>query len=121
MKTALIIEDNPDILENTTEILMLAGFRVITANDGKAGVSSAISGKPDVILCDIMIPEMNGYEVMNTLKTNPLTAKIPFIYVTASAEKSEMLKALEMGADGYVRKPFDVDDLMQAIHKILPS
>jgi CheY-like chemotaxis protein len=119
MKTALIIEDNADILENTTEILTLAGFKVITAVNGREGVAAAENNKPDVILCDIMMPELNGYEVLNALKRNPLTADIPFIYVTASAEKSEVMKAMEMGASGYVRKPFDVSDLMNAIGKIL--
>ena len=120
MKTVLIIEDNSDILENTTEILMLAGFKVVTAINGKEGVAIALNKNPDVILCDIMMPEMNGYEVLNVLKKNVVTATIPFIYVTASAEKSEVLKAMEMGASGYVRKPFDVTDLMTVIDKIFP-
>lgn len=121
MKTALVIEDNPDILENTTEILLLAGFQVLTAVNGKEGISAAIERKPDVILCDIMMPEMNGYEVLKALKKNSATNKIPFIYVTASVEKSEVLRAMEMGADGYVRKPFDVKDLTEAILKVLPG
>jgi CheY-like chemotaxis protein len=121
MKTALIIEDNSDILENIEEILMLAGFKVITAINGKEGVTTALSKNPDVILCDIMMPEMNGYEVLTALKENGATAGIPFIYVTASAEKSEVLKAMEMGASGYVRKPFDVADLINAIQQILPG
>jgi len=121
MKTVLVIEDNPEILDNTTEILMMVGFQVITAVDGKAGVSTAVTQIPDIILCDIMMPEMNGYDVLKSLKQNPATAKIPFIYVTASAEKSEMIKAMEMGADGYVRKPFDVNELIDAIRKIIPE
>lgn len=119
MKTALIIEDNLEIRENTTEILELAGYQVITAHNGKEGVTKATLKKPDVILCDIMMPEMNGYDVIKQLKSNPNTLGIPFIYVTASAEKSEVKMAMDMGADGYVRKPFDVRELMETINNAL--
>jgi CheY-like chemotaxis protein len=116
MKTALVIEDNLEIRENTTEILELAGFNVIMAVNGKDGVSMASSKAPDIILCDIMMPEMDGYDVIKQLKKNIVTSRIPFIYVTASAEKSEMKMAMDMGADGYVRKPFDVKELMDTIN-----
>jgi CheY-like chemotaxis protein len=117
MKTALVIEDNFEIRENTTEILELAGYKVITANNGKEGVIAATRSLPDIILCDIMMPELDGYGVMKDIKQNPATDKILFIYVTASAEKSEIKMALDMGADGYVSKPFDVRDLIDAIDK----
>jgi CheY-like chemotaxis protein len=116
MKTALIIEDNAEIRENTAEILELAGYHVISAVNGKDGVLTAIQKMPGIILCDIMMPEMNGYEVLKVLKATPLVAKIPFIYITASTEKSEIQQAMDLGADGYVRKPFDVKELMDAIH-----
>lgn len=119
MKTALIIEDNLEIRENTTEILELAGYSVITASNGKEGVDMAIAKKPDVILCDIMMPEMNGYDVIKQLKSNPKTSPIPFIYVTASAEKSEVKIAMDLGANGYVRKPFDVRELIDTMNKAL--
>lgn len=119
MKTILIIEDNIEIRENTTEILELGGYNVITAVDGRDGISVASEFRPDVILCDIMMPYVDGYDVLKDLKKNSSTAGIPFIYVTASAEKSEEKRAREMGADGYVRKPFDVQELMDAIEKSL--
>lgn len=119
MKIALIIEDNLEIRENTSEILELAGYSVIMANDGKEGVDIASTKRPDIILCDIMMPEMNGYDVIKQLKSNKATSEIPFIYVTASAEKSEIKLAMEMGADGYVRKPFDVSELIDAINQAL--
>lgn len=115
MKTALIIEDNPDIRENTAEILELAGFKVLSVENGKKGLVAASEHMPDIILCDIMMPEVNGYEVLENLKKNTLTAAIPFIYITASAEKSEEQRAMDMGADGYICKPFDVDTLMDTI------
>ena len=117
MKTVLIIEDSQEICENTTELLELAGFKVIAAVNGREGIEAAVKKSPDIILCDILMPEMNGYEVIKQLKENTSTAAIPFIYVTASGEKNEVKLAMEMGADGYVRKPFDVDELMAAINK----
>ncbi len=119
MKTALIIEDNLEIRENLTEILELAGYTIVTASNGNEGLKMVTGDLPDFILCDIMMPEMDGYNVIREIKANPKTKEIPFIYVTASAEKSEMKKALDMGADGYVRKPFDIEELMDAINKAL--
>ncbi|HEY0742712.1 MAG TPA: response regulator [Chryseosolibacter sp.] len=117
MKTVLIIEDNLEIRENTAEILELAGFKVINAENGKVGLTLAERSKPDIILCDIMMPEVNGYEVIRELKNNPVTSSIPFIYVTASGEKKEVEKAMGLGANGYVRKPFDTKELLQAIDR----
>jgi len=115
MKTVLIIEDNLEIRENTAEILELTGFRVLSSEDGHHGIALAIDEKPDVILCDIMMPDINGYQVIKELKDNPETSAIPFIYVTASGEKSEIKRAMDMGAYGYIRKPFDPDKLVQLV------
>lgn len=120
-KTVLIIEDNREISENTMEILELAGFTAVASDNGRIGIRMAIQLLPDVILCDILMPELNGYEVIKQLKSNPATSKIPFIYVTASAEKSEVKLAMDMGADGYVRKPFHVNELLDAINQCLGS
>jgi CheY-like chemotaxis protein len=120
-KTVLIIEDNKEISENTMEILELAGFAAVSSANGKTGIHMATQLLPDVILCDILMPELNGYEVIKHLKNNPATSKIPFIYVTASAEKSEVNLAMDMGADGYVRKPFHVNELLDAINQCLGS
>lgn len=121
MKTVLVIEDNLEIRENTTEILELAGFKVISAENGMEGITMATENSPDIILCDIMMPEANGYEVLKNLKSNKATAQIPFIYVTASAEKSEVKFAMDMGADAYVRKPFDARELIDTINDCLRS
>ena len=115
MKTVLIIEDNSDILENTTEILELADFKVSNAKNGKEGIDQAIKVKPDVILCDIMMPEANGYDVLQDLKKNDTTKNIPFIFVTASVEKKDVLVAMDMGADGYLKKPFESEDLVNLV------
>lgn len=116
MKTVLIIEDNLEIRENTGEILELTGFKVLSSDNGRHGIDVAVDAKPDVILCDIMMPGVNGYQVIRELKANPMTASIPFIYISASCEKSEVKLAMDMGAYGYIRKPFDVDELVQLIN-----
>jgi len=113
--TILIIEDNDDIRESTAEILELAGYAVVQANNGKAGVEQAQQSKPDLILCDIMMPELDGYGVLYLLHKNAGTATIPFIFLTAKAERIDFRKGMEMGADDYLTKPFDDIELLNAI------
>lgn len=115
MKKILLIEDNNDVRENTAEILLLAGYTVATAPNGKIGVEKAQSEKPDLIICDIMMPELDGYGVLHILNKNPETASIPFIFLTAKAEKTDMRKGMTLGADDYLTKPFDDTDLLNAI------
>jgi CRP-like cAMP-binding protein len=111
----LVIEDNDDIRESTAEILELAGYDVVQAVNGKEGVSKAFSLLPDLILCDIMMPEMDGYSVLHLLGKNPETSVIPFIFLTAKTERQDMRKGMEMGADDYLTKPFDDVELFNAI------
>jgi CheY-like chemotaxis protein len=115
MTRVLIIEDNLEILENTVEILELEGYATITASNGLEGIQQAQQHLPDIILCDIMMPEADGYEVLRTLKSSPETADIPFIYLTASVERKEVQAGFDMGAKGYIRKPFDSDELFKTI------
>lgn len=115
MKTILVIEDNPDIRENTAEILALADYRVLTAAHGKEGVALARQEKPDLILCDIMMPELDGYGVLRILGSSPETDQIPFIFLTAKAEKEDFRKGMNLGADDYLTKPFDDLSLLDAI------
>jgi CheY-like chemotaxis protein len=105
MKKILLIEDNPDMRENTLEILQFAGYDVVTAVDGKDGVQRAREHRPDLILCDIMMPEMDGYGVLFLLNRDPQTAGIPFIFLTAKADKSEIRKGMNLGADDYLTSP----------------
>src|SRR3569832_87654 len=119
MKTVLIIEDNNDIRESTAEILELAGFTVHQGENGKRGVDLAFQHKPDIILCDIMMPELDGYGVLYMLSKNPDTAAIPFIFLTAKAERVDFRKGMEMGADDYLTKPFDEIELLNAIESRL--
>ena len=115
MKKILLIEDNADIRENTEEILKLANFEVVTAPNGKIGVDAAQREKPDLIVCDIMMPELDGYGVLHILSKKPETARIPFIFLTAKTEKTDIRKGMNLGADDYLTKPFDDTELLNAI------
>lgn len=119
MKTILLIEDNNDIRENTCELLELEGYRVVLALNGKSGLILAREHRPDVVVCDIMMPETNGYEVLEGLQSDPATRVIPFIFLTASAENKEMAAGLAMGARGYIRKPFEPEELFETIRQCL--
>lgn len=115
MKTVLVIDDNNDIRENTAEILELAGYKTLTAENGKRGVEIATKEKPAVIVCDIMMPELDGYGVLHLLRKNAETQNIPFIFLTAKTERSDFRKGMEMGADDYITKPFDDIELLNAV------
>jgi len=114
-KKILIIEDNKDIRESSVEILELAGYKVLEADNGKTGVELAQKHLPDMILCDIMMPELDGYGVLYLLSKNRETANIPFIFLTAKAERADMRKGMDMGADDYLTKPFDDMELLNTI------
>ncbi len=119
MKTLLLIEDNNEMRENTAEILELANYNVLTAKNGKLGVEIALKEKPDLIICDIMMPALDGYGVLHALSRNSDTAGIPFIFLTAKSEKTDFRKGMNMGADDYVTKPFDDVELLNAIESRL--
>lgn len=119
MSNILLIEDNKEVRENTAEILELAGYVVTTAADGKKGVEAVNMSTPDLIICDIMMPVLDGYGVLHMLSKNENTANIPFIFLTAKAERSDMRKGMEMGADDYITKPFDKTELLKAVESRL--
>jgi len=115
MKRVLLIEDNPEVRENTSEILSLANYEVLVAENGRMGVEIAQKQKPDLIICDIMMPELDGYGVLHILSKNEHTSAIPFIFLTAKTEKTDIRKGMNLGADDYLTKPFDDTDLLNAI------
>ena len=115
MKKILLVEDNKEMRENTAEILELANYEVITAPNGKIGVELASKELPDLILCDIMMPELDGYGVLYMLSKKPETTGIPFIFLTAKTEKTDIRKGMGMGADDYLTKPFEEMELLNAI------
>jgi len=119
MKKILLIEDNPDILENMSEILDMANYKVFAANNGKTGIALAVEHTPDLIVCDIMMPLLDGYGVLNVLNNNPTLQNTPFIFLTAKSERAEMRRGMEMGADDYITKPFVGTELLKAIESRL--
>jgi CRP-like cAMP-binding protein len=115
MKKILLIEDNPEMRENTAEMLELANYEVRSAENGKVGVRMAQEDPPDLVICDIMMPELDGYGVLYLLAKNPKTSSVPFIFLTAKAEKSDYRKGMNLGADDYLTKPFEEMELLEAV------
>lgn len=111
----LVIEDNKDVRENIEELLQLTGYEVITAENGKIGTSKALEHVPDLILCDIMMPELDGFGVLRILSNHPSTMDIPFIFLTAKTEKEDFRKGMGLGADDYITKPYDDVQLLDTI------
>src|SRR5215471_5703890 len=115
MKKILLIEDNEDIRNNTAEILELANYRVVTAENGKEGIEMALKENPDVVVCDILMPVLDGYGVLYALQKNTQTINTPFIFLTARTEKEDIRKGMEAGADDYILKPFTGTELLNSI------
>jgi CRP/FNR family transcriptional regulator, cyclic AMP receptor protein len=115
MKKILLIEDNDDIRNNTAEILELSNYIVIQAENGIVGVEKAIEFKPDIIVCDIVMPLLDGYGVLHAIQRNEATKNTPFIFLTGKAERNDFRKGMEMGADDYITKPFNGTELLNAI------
>ena len=122
MKRILVIEDNPEVRENLTEILELSGYTVEEAENGKAGVEKALTSPPDLILCDVMMPELDGFGVLQILSKKSTTSAVPFIFLTAKTEKEDLRRGMNLGADDYLTKPIYKDELLQVIqHRLEKS
>lgn len=119
MKKILLIEDNEGVRETTADILSLADYEVETAENGKIGVEKALQFHPDVIICDVMMPELDGYGVLHILSKKSETASIPFIFLTAKSDKQDMRKGMNLGADDYLTKPFEETELLDALESRL--
>lgn len=116
MRTILIIEDDDSIRESVVEILDVEGFKVFAGANGLEGVQLAKKHLPDLIICDIMMPVLDGYGVLTELQKNQNTSTIPFIFLTAKADKKDVRKGMQLGADDYLNKPFTIDELLTAIN-----
>ncbi len=110
-----MIEDNDVIRNNTAEILTLTGYAVHTAENGKVGVEKALENRPDLVICDIMMPVLDGYGVLHIFNKNPQLSGIPFIFLSAKIERSDFRKGMDLGADDYLTKPFEESELLGAI------
>ena len=119
MKKILLIEDNDLIRENTAEILELANYKVTTAANGKIGVEMALQHMPDLIICDIMMPVLDGYGVLHAVQKNDAIKNTPFIFLTAKTERNDFRIGMESGADDYITKPFDGTELLNAVNSRL--
>lgn len=120
MKTILLIEDNADVRLVMEEVLVEAGYNAIIAHGGEDGIKKAVDSKPDLIVCDIMMPDMDGYAVIGELHKKPETQGIPFIFMTALADRMEVRKGMDLGADDYITKPLvSGDELINAIESRL--
>lgn len=122
VKKILIIEELELERDNLQDILTLNGYEVVAVSNGQEGVSVAVSMLPDLILCDVQLPKLNGFEVLQQLCKHPNTAHIPFIYLSANAEKEDYRRGMSLGADDYITKPFDMAILLQTVeHRLRKS
>ena len=115
MTKVLLIEDDTVLRENTAELLELSNFEVMTSSNGKLGLKSININQPDIIICDIMMPELDGYEVLRQVTENDRTRHIPFIFLSAKTEHKDVRKGMDLGADDYITKPFTEDELVSAV------
>lgn len=114
-KKILVIEDARDLREDVIEMLALEGYQAVGAENGLVGVDTAHQETPDLIVCDIMMPELDGYGVLRELRSVPQTARIPFIFLTAKTERIDIRHGMVLGADDFLTKPFVVDELLASI------
>jgi DNA-binding NarL/FixJ family response regulator len=115
MKKILVIEDEPAMRSNLRDILELENFLPLLAENGREGVMAAIQESPDLILCDVLMPELDGYAVLSTLRADARTARIPFVFLTAKGEHTDIRSGMNLGADDYLVKPVKIADLLEAI------
>lgn len=115
MTAILVIEDEAPVLDNIIDTLEAEGFKVFGENNGRDGLLSAIEYIPDLIICDVNMPVMNGYEVISRLRSSKTTQLIPFVFLTAMSEREDMRRGMELGADDFITKPFSNDELIVAV------
>ena len=116
----LVVDDDPQVLRLMRVNLELEGYDVISAPDGEEALEVVVAERPDVVVCDVMMPGVDGLTVLRNLRSNPRTSKIPFVVVSAKAQRADVQAALDMGADKYITKPFDPQDLLDAVESLIP-
>lgn len=119
MATVLVIEDDPIILENTLEILELEGYDVIGAGDGDAGVAQAQKNTPDIIICDVLMPKLDGYGVLSALRADPTTTAIPLVFISATPREDILAACRQLDGVNYLAKPFRATELIRIVQKLL--
>ena len=121
MARVLVIEDEAPLRANLVRILSAEGHEVASAADGDEGLRCARDARPEIVICDILMPRVDGYAVLAGLRSQPETAGIPFIFLTASADRDDLARGLQSGANDYVTKPFRIADLLAAVKRQLPG
>lgn len=119
MPSILLVEDEAPIRANLRRFLVLEGYRVVEAANGIEGLAAIAAERPDLVLCDVMMPELDGFSLLGRLRSDPATATIPFVFLTASAEKVDLERGRELGADEYVTKPFNLPELLALVRRRL--
>jgi len=117
MAKILVIEDEPELRANVARLLKAEGYEVVTAANGVTGAEMALAQPPDLIICDIAMPEMDGFGVLFSLRENVTTSNVPFIFLTASTRTYDRNFGVELGANDYITKPFKLQDLLDAVRK----
>lgn len=115
MHKILVIEDEPQMRRNILTILEMENFEAIGAENGRIGIDTIRARRPDLILCDVMMPELDGYGVLKEMRADPEIAEIPFVFLTAKGEKADFRMGMNMGADDYLTKPVIIEDLLKAV------
>jgi len=115
MTKILVIEDEAPIRDKIVTVLKYESYEVIDAPNGREGVASAQANRPDLIICNVLMPDMNGYGALAALREDPNTSDIPVIFLTAAASRADMRKGMELGADDYITKPYTVEELLAAV------
>lgn len=115
----LVVDDDPQVLRLMRVNLELEGYDVVSAPDGEEALEAVLNERPDVVVCDVMMPGMDGLTVLRNLRSNPRTSKIPFVVVSAKAQRTDVKAALDMGADRYITKPFDPQELLDAVEHLV--
>jgi DNA-binding response OmpR family regulator len=115
----LVVDDDPQVLRLMRVNLELEGYDVVSAPDGEEALEAVLERRPDVVVCDVMMPGIDGLTVLRTLRANPRTSKIPFVVVSAKAQRADVKAALDLGADKYITKPFDPQELLDAVENLL--
>ena len=115
MTKILVIEDDAPIRDKIVTVLKYENYDVIDAPNGREGVASAQQNRPDLIICDVLMPDMNGYSALAALRDDPITSDIPVIFLTVAASRADMRKGMELGADDYITKPYTVEELLAAV------
>ncbi len=115
----LVVDDDPQVLRLMRVNLELEGYDVVSAPDGEEALEAVVNQRPDIVVCDVMMPGVDGLTVLRNMRANPRTSKIPFVVVSAKAQRSDVKAALDMGADRYITKPFDPQELLDAVEHLL--